>query len=450
MGLLPGESYLDYRKRVLENISPSFCAAKWLNATIWLNSGATVSCHHPPSHQIDLKEIKTNPSAIHNTATKKALRKEMLEGKRPSECEYCWKIEDLGKDHISDRVFKSVIYNDDDVRALKNLDTNSNVNLKTLEVAFDRSCQFACMYCNPSFSTTWANDIRKNGPYLHLPTDKRNHYTNTHEWAESKENNPYIEAFWKWWPELSLTLRQFRITGGEPLMSPNFWKLLEMLPHSSNPDLQIAVNSNLGASESVIEKLLQNLQGVRSFQIFTSGEAFGASGEYIRDGLIWDRWVKNMERLMSSGKVERMNIMMTINGLCLFSITEFLDQVMEWKSKFDFENPTISLNILRFPTFQSPLVLPRELLLKCRNELMGWYEKNKDSKLLIEFEKSSLARLIDYLGDTEIPTADASPREELERDLKKFLTMYDARRNKSFRTALRSDAVEWIESIGGR
>ena len=98
---------LEYKKKILDTKSASFCGAKWYNATIWLGSGMTTSCHHPLPHKIDLEEIKTNPSAIHNTREKKEQRRQMQSGDRPAGCEYCWKIEDMGRDAISDRVYKS-------------------------------------------------------------------------------------------------------------------------------------------------------------------------------------------------------------------------------------------------------------------------------------------------------------------------------------------------------
>ena len=33
-----------------------------------------------------------------------------------------------------------------------------------------------------------------------------------------RDPNPYVDAFWKWWPELYRDLHTFRITGGEPLL----------------------------------------------------------------------------------------------------------------------------------------------------------------------------------------------------------------------------------------
>ena len=106
---------LEFKHTVLDKLSSSFCAAKWYNATIWLGSGQTTSCHHPPAHAIDVETIKLNPSAIHNTAQKKDDRAKMQPGARPAGCEYCWKIEDMGRDAISDRVYKTIIHDDKDL-----------------------------------------------------------------------------------------------------------------------------------------------------------------------------------------------------------------------------------------------------------------------------------------------------------------------------------------------
>ena len=66
----------------------------------------------------------------------------MLEGERPSECEYCWKVEDMGRDNISDRVFKTEIFKDSDIQKSVDMPWDNNVNLKTLEISFDRACNF--------------------------------------------------------------------------------------------------------------------------------------------------------------------------------------------------------------------------------------------------------------------------------------------------------------------
>jgi len=81
-------------KEELNNTGCGFCLAKWTQVTIHLQLGRTHSCHHPDTHPIPLVELNRNPSALHNTRFKKEKRKEMLEGQRPSECQYCWNVED--------------------------------------------------------------------------------------------------------------------------------------------------------------------------------------------------------------------------------------------------------------------------------------------------------------------------------------------------------------------
>ena len=61
------ESYTEYKKRVLDSKSRSFCGAKWYYATIWLNTGQTTACHHPLPHQVDAVAVKNNPALFTHT-----------------------------------------------------------------------------------------------------------------------------------------------------------------------------------------------------------------------------------------------------------------------------------------------------------------------------------------------------------------------------------------------
>ena len=105
------EDYLENArstKERLNKLSPSMCMAKWLQVSLHLPQGLTQSCYHPPTHKIPLDELKTNPTALHNTKEKLLQRKQMIDGERPSGCNYCWKIEDApGGPHLSDRHYRS-------------------------------------------------------------------------------------------------------------------------------------------------------------------------------------------------------------------------------------------------------------------------------------------------------------------------------------------------------
>ena len=447
------ETYQEYRDRVINPISPSFCGAKWYNATIWLNSGTTASCHHPPAHKIPVEEVLANPKAIHNTSYKKMVRKQMLEGERPKECEYCWKVEDIGADNVSDRVYKSVIYTEDQLAEASKTHWNDDVDLKTLEIAFDANCNYACSYCNASFSTQWQSDVKKNGAYQNLVSDGARAFQQDGKWAmpygKKNEGNPYVEAFFKWWEsDLQHTLQELRVTGGEATMSQDFWRLLEWWQGNKDCDVRLAVNSNLGAKPELIDRLARESHAFKEFDLYTSNESFGAQAEYIRDGLIWDTWLNNIHKMMNEGNVRELHMMMTINALCLFSITKFMDEMIKLKERYGQFAPAMSFNILRFPSFQSAVTLPQDIKKKLADDLEYWlYKIGKPHELFFDMEEQGVERLISYLREVQVGHQFTSSIESRERDFKSFHAQYDVRRNKSFVNTFPKDIVDWYESI---
>jgi hypothetical protein len=447
------ESDLAYKHRVIDIKSASFCGAKWYNATIWLGSGQTTSCHHPPAHAIDVEAIKLNPSAIHNTAQKKDDRAKMQQGARPAGCEYCWKIEDMGRDAISDRVYKTIIHDDKDLEdAYQNL-PEQDVNLRTLEIAFDRTCQFACSYCNPAFSSTWVKDIRINGAYNGLVSDGRNHFTHTHDSAQLYkfgEANPYVEAFFEWWEsDLHRTLSELRITGGEPLMSGYTWKLIEWFKQNQGKSkTKLAINSNLGFSKEKLTEFITAIQPLPHVELYTSNEATYRQAEYIRDGLDYQEWTNNLVTLAESKTVKAIHVMCTVNALCLDSLPEFLDHIVELKKIYGRDFPSFTLNILRFPSFQSPLILPDDLREEYKNNLAQWLTKHQGNNYLHEHEINHVLRLIDYLDVVKTPHSGEFDLPKLHNDFKQFYTQYDQRRvNKNFNTTFSKKLVDWYNTL---
>lgn len=443
------EADLKYKERVLDTKSFSFCGAKWYNATIWLGSGMTTSCHHPLPHYVPVEDVIANPKALHNTPQKKEDRRKMQCGERPGGCEYCWKIEDIAKDNISDRVYKSRIYDDHSLQKAFELDSNEDVNLKTLEIAFDRTCQFACSYCNPAFSTEWVKDIKKNGPFDNLISDGRNHYTHEHDSAQRykpHETNPYIEAFFKWWEsDLQYTLQELRLTGGEPLMSIHTWRLFDWLKESKSK-VQFAMNSNLGIDDKIMQKLLTKTKGIENFHLYTSNESMNGQAEYIRDGLDWEQWTGNMDLLLEEGNLKGLHVMCTINALCLDTLPEFLTYMLGKKEVYGRDFPNFTLNILRFPSFQSPLVLPADIKTTYKNNLQDWLDSNRDNTLLHEMEINQVQRLIDYLDVVKTPHSDTFDMPSLHNDFKKFYKQYDERRNKDFSKTF-GTLSEWYKTL---
>ena len=135
--------WLSKAKEILDEVGPGMCMAKWMQVSLHLHNGHTHSCHHPNTHKIPLEEIKADPSALHNTSYKKEQRKIMMTGGRPSECQYCWNIEDNSpKDVYSDRILKSVESwaGMDHATEVFRKGFKENINPSYLEVSFSNAC----------------------------------------------------------------------------------------------------------------------------------------------------------------------------------------------------------------------------------------------------------------------------------------------------------------------
>jgi predicted YcjX-like family ATPase len=105
--------------------------------------------------------------------------------------------------------------------------------------------------------------------------------------------------------------------------------------------------------------------------------------------------------------------------------------MINWKICYGKDFPNFTLNILRFPSFQSPLVLPDEHRTRHKNNLEAWLAAN-DNEWLHEHERNHIQRLIDYLDVVKTPHSEAFDLPKLRSDFKQFHQQYDQRRNKNF------------------
>ena len=403
-------------KIVVENeATPTFCLAKWHHVTMYLQSGETHSCYHPRPHKIPLEELVDNPSALHNTKEKKLERKMMLEGKRPEGCQYCWNVEDMGPDYVSDRHIRNAsIHTEERFEQCAKGSHEQNINPEYLEINFGNDCNFKCGYCHPKYSTSFYNEIKQNGPV----TSVKNHRCDI-DWMklyQREEENPYVDAFWKWWPELRKTLTIMRITGGEPTMHRSTYRVIEELDKDPAPWLELNVNSNLGTKTALVEKLASSVRKlcdenkIRSFKLFSSIDTWGSRAEYIRTGMDIGLWEKNLHTYLTLTN-SPVTFMITFN---IFSVTTFkslLEKLLEWRSMYDwYDDPVNPQHRVRFdtPYLREPLqydmnILPKEEFMPYMEESLKFMEENvddKSSKKFSSIEYEKFKRVVDYMRET--------------------------------------------------
>jgi len=365
----------------LDTISSSFCLAKWNQVTIHLANGTTHSCHHCMPHRIPLEELKEDPSALHNTKEKKEKRKMMLNGERPSECNFCWRVEDLKDENIfSDRVRKSGDYwNSNDLSVMPGMPWDTNVNPRYIEVDFSNTCNFKCLYCSPAYSSTWVKEIREHGP-LHVGSFKINSLQRLKldqvaPIETDEDDNPYVQAWWKWFPKVieEGRLRELRVTGGEPLLSKNTFKLMDFILANPQPELNFSINTNLGAPKQYIDKLIYYINkitennAVKKLHIYTSSEAHGKKNEYVRFGLNYKDWYNNVDRLYTECPKLYITFMCTYNALSVTSFKRFLEDAYQLILKHtDIINRgqplLLSIPYMREPEFLSAWILTEDYI----------------------------------------------------------------------------------------
>jgi hypothetical protein len=282
-------------------------------------------------------------------------------------------------------------------------------------------------------------------------SDGRNHFTHTHDSAQLYrfgETNPYTEAFFEWWEtDLHRTLQELRITGGEPLMSGETWKLIDWFKdNKGRSKTRLAINSNLGMDSIKLQEFIEKVEDIPHLEIYTSMEAIDGHAEYIRDGLDYSQWMHNVQELLEHDTIKAVHCMCTINALCLNSLDLLLDKLVELKKIYGRERVSFTLNILRFPSFQSPLVLPYEIRTLYQNQLTTWLDTHQHNEFLHEHERNHLQRLIDYLDVVKTPHSEAFELDKLRNDFKQFYQQYDQRRNKNFRVAF-PRLAEWYNTL---
>lgn len=440
----------------LNNISPTMCYAKWAQVSMHLTNGMTHSCYHPPTHKIDITELSSNPSALHNTRQKKEERKQMLEGKQPSGCSYCWKIEaNKGR---SDRIYRSGEYwaqnaYEDIIKA----GADGNISPRYVEVNFNQACNFKCSYCSPHLSTTWEEEVREHGPYK-LKEGAHNDIGYLEEQGlmpmkVAQKDNPYLKAFWEWWPDLYKTLEVFRMTGGEPLMDSNTFKVLDYIYENPNAWLEVSVTSNMCPPnpmlmDKFIDKLkkLEEIQiwedkerwnpgsgnnwyvnmAVKNFALFVSLDSVEEQAEYIRTGLNFKDMDENIWNVLSQTDNTTLTFINTFNALSVPKFKQFLQYILHWRflfskgrqgikfkpvvDKWNTHEPYeihprqriwFDIPLLRYPTWQSIQVLP-ESYYKYLEEGIAFMEEHTDVENFVgfyDFEIDKAKRNLEFMKE---------------------------------------------------
>ena len=339
---------IDYKKyqKKLDEVSPSFCKAKWTSCYIYLQNFQTGSCYHPLPHNIDKNELKKNIHAFHNTKTKIQARKEMLNGIRPEECDYCWIAEN--NNSISDRAIQSY-----DFEKFSDFEysLSDQIKPKLVEVILDNTCNFHCMYCNSNLSSKWQQILNE---------------------PVSKTSDENIELFLKWFESIRNDLYRLKFSGGETLLSKNFHRFIDNITEKQS--YKLTVDTNLCVPEKNWQNFLSKIKYFPKVHVCCSLDAIGEYAKYTRpeynEEMFWTR-IKELQAYKTL-----IPIQLTINAVNFFYFIPLLDRILEYRK--DYKDIIFYINIVTNPDWQNVEILPYDIRSAQTKNIQIWLDKNKD------------------------------------------------------------------------
>jgi MoaA/NifB/PqqE/SkfB family radical SAM enzyme len=448
-GTLASE-FMDSAKHMQAKLGPALCLAKWQQTSLHLTTGHTNSCYHPPLHRIDRDAIQSNPSALHNTHHKKSERRQMLNGEKPEGCNYCWRVEATG--NLSDRHYRSgepwaaEAYTDITTRDPETWD----VIPAYVEVNFNNACNLQCSYCSPQFSSSWAKEIKEHGAY---PTSNRHndpqYFAGDRKPIPVREHNPYVEAFWQWWPDLYPRLKHFRMTGGEPLMDKNTFRVLDYVLANPKSDLHLNVTSNFSVEDQLMLRYLTKVQqicdagAVEHFMQFISVDSSYNQAEYIRHGLNYLSMFNNAEQFLQDvDKRSSITFIITMNNLSLTGLQELLRNILVLRLDHsrDYQRVWFDTPILRSPAWQCLDIMPESYAWHLQ-QIVDWmrqWPENEYNRFqgFKDYEIQRLQRVVDWMR--------ANHRQDniAQADFYRFFSEHDRRRGTNFLSTF-PEMSEW-------
>ena len=223
-------------------------------------------------------------------------------------------------------------------------------------------------------------------------------------------DNPYLLAFWEWLPKIYPTLQTFRMTGGEPLMDKNTFKMFEYVKLNPKKDLHLSITSNCCPPGDQWNKFIKELNSVSEaidhFMLFCSLDSWGPQAEYIRDGLNFETLNKNIREYLSKGKRHSLTFIVTFNVLSFPGWLEYVKNIHALRNEFNTDRQLIWFDVpqLTSPAWMDPrMAKDMVCILEQSIEYMNQHKETEETRFkgFKDYEISKVQRLIDWITSTE-------------------------------------------------
>ncbi len=298
---------------------------------------------------------------IWNGEKMREVRRQVQNGERPDVCKPCFDLEDQGVESLRQRHIKGDI---PEARinlypsALAKLTNNYTMPFEfpTMEIKLNNLCNLKCRMCNPLDSTNWKDwdavvpFYKKENNYL-VPTIDRLVDT------PGKYIGPFDDSS-NWWDSFEKLIPHFKrveFAGGEPLMDPQHYKILDMLkPYAHQIEIKYATNgTTLGISKG--RTIHDYWPHFRSVAVNVSIDGIHDVYNYIRTNSNFSEVEENIKEIKSIPNVSRVVGAFTAQAGNILQAADCIDYFLN-KLGIVFYSHRVS-----YPNVLSAQVLPNEL-----------------------------------------------------------------------------------------
>jgi len=337
------------------------------------------------SHPIGFIQ-KDSLEDIWNNESMLRIRRQVLNDERPKECEPCFSLEDQGVESLRQRHIKGVI---PEARinlypsALDSLNDDYTMpfQIPTMEIKLNNLCNLKCRMCHPMDSTSWNDWNEVEEFYI-----KENNFLPKKIHDLNLINKPHLKEFDdnpNWWDSFSKVIPYFRraeFAGGEPLMDPQHYKILDMLvPYGHQIEIKYATNlSMLGKNN---RNIFEYWPKFKSVAVNVSIDGIGDSYEYIRGNASWSELINNIKQIQELPNISR------IVGAVAVQVSNAL--VLDKMIKYFLDDLGIVFytNMVKYPNVLSVQTLPIDLKNTVYNRLRLVQRELPEYKLVKEHPK---------------------------------------------------------------
>jgi MoaA/NifB/PqqE/SkfB family radical SAM enzyme len=366
----------------LNSQSKTFCMHPFTGLATREDGAIKVCCR---SHPIGFIQ-KDSLEDIWNNESMLRIRRQVLNDERPKECEPCFSLEDQGVESLRQRHIKGVI---PEARinlypnALDSLNDDFTMpfQIPTMEIKLNNLCNLKCRMCHPMDSTSWNDWNEVEEFYI-----KENNFLPKKIHDLNLINKPHLKEFDdnpNWWDSFSKVIPYFRraeFAGGEPLMDPQHYKILDMLvPYGHQIEIKYATNlSMLGKNN---RNIFEYWPKFKSVAVNVSIDGIGDSYEYIRGNASWSELINNIKQIQELPNISR------IVGAVAVQVSNAL--VLDKMIKYFLDDLGIVFytNMVKYPNVLSVQTLPIDLKNTVYNRLRLVQRELPEYKLVKEHPK---------------------------------------------------------------